>query len=181
MKPICQVLAACLLLAPGWVDGAQGAILCKAKDGTVKVRNAVCLKHETLIDPLSLGLQGPPGPRGAQGRPGLPGPQGDQGAPGPVPNLHTEIRTATFPIDYLQGPQTFKASCLPGEIIIAVSGTSAIPTLVNVTSTGSHFDFDGSVWSFSEDWPNISGPIPDPPLPLDATVEIDLVCLTLQP
>jgi hypothetical protein len=177
MKSASRILGAFVLLALGWMDAAQGAILCKAKDGTLKVRDtANCPRHETRIDPASLGLQGPPGPPGPQGPQG---PQGAQGVPGPTAKLHAEIRTSTFPLNYNQGAQTFKASCLPGELIIGVGGTSSVG-LFDTTKTASLYDFDGSVWSLTEYWPNIPFPNVDPLPPL-GPVEIDLVCLSLQP
>ena len=179
MRSTFQILGAFALLALGWTGATRGAILCKTNDGTVKLRDAVCLKHETQLDPASLGLQGPQGPQGRQGAPGAPGPQGIPGTPGPVPKLQVEIRTSTFPITYNQGPKTFKVSCMPGEIIIGAAGTASIE-FFGLGKTGAHYDFDGSVWSFSEDWPDVPPLDLDPLPPLDP-VEIDLACLSLQP
>lgn len=179
MRSTGQILGAFALLALGWTGATRGAILCKTNDGTVKLRNAVCLKHETQLDPASLGLQGPQGPQGPTGRPGAPGPQGIPGIPGPVPKLQVEIRTSTFPISYGQGPQTFKASCMPGEVVIGAAGTGSLD-FFGISRTGAHYNFDGSVWSFSEDWPNVPTFNIDP-LPPVGPVEIDLVCLSLQP
>lgn len=177
MRSASRFLGAFVLLALGWMDAAQGTILCKTKDGTLKARDSVsCPRNETGADPASLGLQGPPGPRGFRG---LPGPQGIQGLPGPIANLHTEIRTSAFPIDYVQGDQTFKASCLPGEVIIGTFGTSEVG-VPGTPLSGSHYDFDGNVWSFVEEWPSIPLPPIRPPL-IPAPVEIGLVCLSLQP
>jgi hypothetical protein len=178
MRPVYQVLGACVLLASGWVDGAQGAILCKAKDGTVKVRDtANCPRHESRIDPASLGLQGPAGPPGPKGPQG---PQGIQGIPGPAAKLHPVLRTTLFPIDYDQGEQRLKASCLLGEIIIGTSGAYTLGTSGRASDGGSRYDFNGNVWSFSELWPDIPGPNVEPLGPPDSP-EIDLVCLSLLP
>jgi hypothetical protein len=178
MRPIYQALGAFALLASGWMDGAQGAVLCRAKDDTVTLRDtANCPRNERRLDLAS--LQGPPGP---QGLPGLPGPRGAQGVPGPAPKLSTVLRTKVFPIQYDEGLKTLKASCLPGELIIATSGAYSLGPLETgaPAGLGSRYDFDGNVWSFSQDWPNIPGPNVEPLGP-PAPAQIDLVCLSLQP
>ena len=43
------------------VGRANADVLCKARIGTVKIRVA-CKPSESLVDPIALGLQGPPGP-----------------------------------------------------------------------------------------------------------------------
>lgn len=176
MKSSSQILGAFVLLALGWTGVTRGAVLCKTNDGTVKVRDDVCLKHETRLDPASLGLQGPPGPQGPRGRQGAPGPQGVQGIPGPVAKLHAELRTSSFPFDPNQGIQTFKASCLPGEVIIGVSTSGP----VSVASASPQYEFDGTVWSFSMFWPNVAAASTSGSASTNV-VEIDLVCLSLQP
>lgn len=178
MRSTSRILVAFVLLALSCLAGAQATILCKAKDGTLKARDtANCPKHETRVDPVALGLQGPPGPRGLRGPQG---PQGAQGLPGPIAKLHAEIRKSTFPIDYTQvGGHTFKASCLPGEVALGVSGTFSVG-LLDTTRLAAVYDFDGSVWSVTEYWPDIPTPNIYPHPPLDP-VEIDLVCLSLQP
>lgn len=165
-----QIAGAVLLLACCQAAAVRGAILCKIKDGTVKVRDTVCFKHETQIDPAALGLQGPPGPPGPRGAQGPQGTQGVQGIPGPIAKLHAELRANTFPVDFSQGIQTFKASCLPGEVIIGASSSGPF----SAASASSNYEFDGSAWSFVETWPNVTAAAPQ-------TVEIDLVCLSLQP
>src|SRR5438309_1626582 len=40
---------------------ARAAVLCETHSGTVKIR-AACRPAETPVDPVALGLQGPPGP-----------------------------------------------------------------------------------------------------------------------
>jgi hypothetical protein len=183
MRSAYQALGAFVLLASGWMSGAQGAILCRAKDDTVTVREtANCLRSERRIDPASLGLQGPAGPGGLQGPQGTQGPQGIRGPLGPVPKFHAEVRTKVFEILYDQGDQRLSASCLPGELVIASSGAYTLgPQYPDApTGTGSRYELDGNVWTFSQVWPNIPGPnvLPlGPPPP----AEIDLVCLSLQP
>jgi hypothetical protein len=178
MKSASRFLGAFVLLALGWMDAAQGTILCKTKDGTLKARDtASCPRNETRADLASLGLQGPPGPRGFRGLQGLPG---IPGLPGPLANVHSEIRTSTFPIDYLQGDQTFKASCLPGEVIIGTFGTTSVGAAPNTLLSGSHYELNGNVWSLVEDWPNVVLSDIRPPIIL-APVQVSLVCLSLQP
>jgi hypothetical protein len=71
------VVAALGLAAPSW-----GAVLCfKKETRVVKLRNTKCRPGEKPIDPVALGLQGPPG---VSGTPGGPGPQGMQGPEGPT-------------------------------------------------------------------------------------------------
>jgi hypothetical protein len=52
--------------------GADAALLCTAKNGTVKLRESACRKKESRLDPVAAGLQGPPGPTGAKGVDGAP-------------------------------------------------------------------------------------------------------------
>jgi hypothetical protein len=178
MRSASRFLGAFVLLALGWMDAAQGTILCKTKDGTLKARDtASCPRNETRADLASLDLQGPPGPRGFRGLQGL---QGIPGLPGPLANLHSEIRTSTFPIDYLQGAQTFKASCLPGEVVIGTFGTTLVGGAPATFLAGSHYELDGNVWSLVEEWPDVVLPNVDPPIILEP-VKISLVCLSLQP
>jgi hypothetical protein len=178
MRSAYRIPVAFGLLALSCLAGAQASIQCKTKDGALKERDtANCLQHETRVDPVALGLQGPPGPRGPRGPQG---PQGAQGLPGPVAGLHAETRISTFPIDYTQaGGHVFKASCLPGEVVLGVSGTFSVG-LLDTTRLAAVYDFDGSVWSVTEYWPDIPAPNVFPHPPLDP-VEIDLVCLSLQP
>jgi hypothetical protein len=180
MRSAYQALGAFVLLAAGWTSGAQGAILCRAKDDTVTLRDtANCPRNERRLDPASLGLQGPAGP---QGRPGPPGPQGVQGPLGPIPKLHAEVRTKVFVIEFDQGDQRLSASCLPGELIIGSSGAYDVfdSGPFSPAGTESRYDFDGTAWSFSQVWPDIPGPNVEPVSSPDPA-EIDLVCLSLQP
>jgi len=66
------ILALVTLLTASTV--ADAAVLCASKKGAVFVRDA-CKKKERAIDPVALGLQGPPGLQGQQG------PKGDPGLP----------------------------------------------------------------------------------------------------
>ena len=61
---------------------ASAAVLCKTSSGLVAVRDA-CKQGETQLDPVALGLQGPPGPKGDAGAPGTTGPTGPTGPAGP--------------------------------------------------------------------------------------------------
>lgn len=72
--------AVVLILGAVCSSRAEALVLCAPKDGegSVKVREA-CKKNETQLDPVALGLQGPPGPKGDTGNPGPPGPMGLQG------------------------------------------------------------------------------------------------------
>src|SRR5438874_5836813 len=54
---------------------ASATVLCKTSTGLVAVRDA-CKRGETQLDPIALGLQGPPGPTGATGATGATGPPG---------------------------------------------------------------------------------------------------------
>lgn len=167
MRSASLVVGAFVLLALSEINAANGTILCKANDGTLKVRDTVCQKHEVRIDPASLGLQGPTGPQGPRGL------QGPQGIPGPLPKFHIEIRSETFPLGFDQGDQTFKVSCLPGEIIAGMFGT---------LNSDARYDFDGNVWSWAGIWFNIPTPHLPPgiPIPTLSPIEINLVCLSLQ-
>ena len=42
------------------VGGTQGAVLCVRRSGSLTAREQ-CLRNETVVDPVTLGLQGPPG------------------------------------------------------------------------------------------------------------------------
>ncbi len=57
----------------GAVLTSEAAVLCKKKNGLVAVRDSACAKKETLVDPVSLGLQGPTGATGSQGPTGAAG------------------------------------------------------------------------------------------------------------
>lgn len=177
MRSASRIVGAFLLLALGCLDVARGDILCQAKDGTLKVRDKVCFQHETRIDPAALGLQGPPGLPGLRGARGPQGAQGAQGIPGPIAKLHTELRTSSFPIISNAGPYTLKASCLPGEVIVGVNSSSSSGSFGTSTSE-SHYEFDGSVWSFQGTLPDV---ITSPGGIHIADVELDLLCLSLQP
>src|SRR5439155_5472843 len=74
------LLLAALVL--GLRSSADALVLCAARDGSVKVREA-CKPRERRIDTAAMGLQGPPGSRGPQGERGLSGLAGTQGESGP--------------------------------------------------------------------------------------------------
>ena len=76
-------------LLAGLCSPAGAMVLCTGRTGagTLKVRET-CTSREMQVDPVELGLQGPPGDPGEPGPPGDPGlagdpgPQGDPGPPG---------------------------------------------------------------------------------------------------
>jgi len=72
--------ASALVLVAVCSSRAEALVLCapKSGEGTVRVREA-CKPNETQLDPVALGLQGPPGPKGDTGDPGPQGPMGLQG------------------------------------------------------------------------------------------------------
>ena len=53
-----------LLLLVGFYSPADAAILCANPSGSVNVRADVCRPSETKLDPVALGLTGPPGTSG---------------------------------------------------------------------------------------------------------------------
>ena len=76
------VLALTMLCAT-FTTTADAAVLCANASGSVFVRDA-CKSSEKPLDPVALGLVGPPGPQGPQGMPGPAGSSGPAGAPGPA-------------------------------------------------------------------------------------------------
>jgi hypothetical protein len=75
------------------IPAANASILCEVTagltQGTLKVRPGPnCQARETKVDPVALGLQGPPGKAGAPGAPGAPGAQGAPGPAGPAADLN---------------------------------------------------------------------------------------------
>src|SRR5207244_11000708 len=70
-------------LLAGLCSPAGAMVLCTGRTGagTLKVRET-CTSRETQVDPVELGLQGPPGDPGEPGPPGDPGPAGDSGPQG---------------------------------------------------------------------------------------------------
>lgn len=157
-----QALGLFLVLTVGGRGAASASILCKATDGTLKVRENVCQKKEVRIDPISLGLQGPPGPRG------LPGPQGLQGPPGPSHTLDAVIRTTSIVLG--PGPdRLFTAECLPGEV--AVGGGFEFMDRLDFLKA-SYPSFDGSVWS----WVIVTQEVA--PGPLIGPLNVYVVCIS---
>src|ERR1700688_1711198 len=190
MRSTRKALGALMALALGGVNVATGAILCKAGDGTLKVRDTKCQKHETLVDPVALGLQGPPGVRGPTGRAapkrnqgakGDKGDKGDQGAkgdkghtghPGSPRALKAVIRTTTIDPAPNEGAQVRPLNCGPGEI--AVGGSY----IWKILPSGDLPQFDGTTWSWGVFTPNIDPPPDGSPI---YPITIYVVCLSLQP
>jgi hypothetical protein len=52
---------------------SSAAVLCSTRRGLVKLREAACKPREQPVDPIALGLQGPPGEAGTPGSAGPPG------------------------------------------------------------------------------------------------------------
>jgi hypothetical protein len=114
----------------GWIFGAvaafaiagtaDAAVMCtKAKKGAakegapIKLRASACLATEVAVDPVALGLQGPPGAAGTQGNPGL---QGEQGPPG-----LSAVEVDTAPgntVITASGTSTATASCADGKKVL---------------------------------------------------------------
>jgi hypothetical protein len=74
------------------IPTANASIMCEVTagltKGTLKVRPGPnCPTGETKVDPVALGLQGPPGKSGAPGAQGAAGAQGAPGPAGPTANL----------------------------------------------------------------------------------------------
>src|SRR5204863_2899736 len=88
---------------------ASATVLCKTSTGLVAVRDA-CKRGETQLDPVALGLQGPPGPKGD------PGMQGPQGLPGPAAGV--TVRDATGAIVGAWKPEPANA----GQAVMTLSG-----------------------------------------------------------
>jgi cysteine-rich repeat protein len=78
------VVAAITFLAFGPLPStpALADVLCKKASGAVFARDQ-CIPGEVQVDPVVLGLQGPPGPTGPAGPTGPTGPAGEAGPTGP--------------------------------------------------------------------------------------------------
>jgi hypothetical protein len=71
-----------IMLVLGWTSAAAD-VLCRSTNDSLFVRTQ-CRTNETQVDPVALGLVGPPGPVGPQGTQGAPGAVGPQGPIGPA-------------------------------------------------------------------------------------------------
>jgi hypothetical protein len=80
-------LTALFLVAVTW--SADAAVLCMNSSGSVFVRDG-CKSNQKVLDPVALGLVGPPGPQGPIG------PQGPAGPPGPPTQLSCPAGTTLF-------------------------------------------------------------------------------------
>ncbi len=83
-RTACFTILLLAVLMVGICSRAEADVLCapKSGEGTVSVRTA-CKNNEVQLDPVTLGLQGPPGPAGLPGVQGLKGDKGDPGPQGP--------------------------------------------------------------------------------------------------
>ncbi len=81
------VVVLALTVAPSFA-----AVLCSTRSGDLKVRDT-CRRGETQVDPVALGLEGPPGAKGDPGQPGQPGPQGPTGPAGVAGPLTCSVRS----------------------------------------------------------------------------------------
>lgn len=89
-----QMLLAVLMV--GIYSRADALVLCQKPNGALLVRPQ-CTKNEVQLDPVTLGLQGPPGPMGPHGVPGQTGLQGPAGLPGPAgPGAVVKDANSTF-------------------------------------------------------------------------------------
>ena len=79
MRPTVPIVVRVTVLVLG--SAVHAGVLCTGRGGILRVRDA-CKPRETRVDPVALGLQGPPGPPGAPGQPGPQGVKGDKGDPG---------------------------------------------------------------------------------------------------
>lgn len=145
----------CLALA----GTADAAVMCvKAKNGVakegapVKLRTA-CGAKEVQVDPVALGLQGPPGPQGDPGTPGADGADGavgvdgEQGPPGlagveVVTGMGTVVITPT-------GTSTATASCPAGKKVIGGGHTFV---LIAGTLTDQRVDESRPVTTDPQGW-----------------------------
>lgn len=73
------------VLLGGLFSYTDAAVLCANPSDSVFLRTA-CKANEKTVDPVALGLVGPPGPQGPAGPAGPAGPQGPPGPPGPAGN-----------------------------------------------------------------------------------------------
>jgi hypothetical protein len=108
--------------------GSEAAVLCTAKNGTVKVRESACRKKESPLDPVAAGLQGPPGPTGAKGADGAPNTT-TLAAYVEVPNFNMGTR------DVLDVPGFGKLVIQDGGCTALLGAEVAAPAWVNTTGT----------------------------------------------
>jgi hypothetical protein len=115
MKRLGAKLMFITALGGAGVMTADALILCVDSGGNVTAV-ASCKKGWTPLDPVAVGLQGPPGPQGIPGTPGAPGAPGPQGPAGistayaahqnrveipNAPGLHTIISKDVAPGRYV--------------------------------------------------------------------------------
>lgn len=100
-------------------SSVEAEVLCANQLGGLRLRPAVCRKHERAV---SLGVQGPQGPQGIAGPQGPAGPQGEKGDSGPA------------------GPQGVAGPAGP----IGATGPQGIPGLKGDTGQGALSLYDST-------------------------------------
>ena len=128
---------------------ADAAVMCtKAKKGAakegapIKLRATACLATEVEVDPVALGLQGPPGAGGEQGNQGLQGPPGLSAVEVITANGDT-VTTAS-------GTSTATASCPGGKKVLG--GGSSFVSLAGGSLSAQRIDESKPVTTEPQGW-----------------------------
>ena len=110
---LCNTLIAFLVVSASSLPapGAHAAVLCATRTRTVKLREA-CKRKETQIDPVALGLRGPPGPTCA--------------------TALSDVTVVSVISDLTPGDQkTASAMCPPGTTLIGGGAWTGAPVIDN--------------------------------------------------
>jgi hypothetical protein len=128
----------CPRIAPGivslglacLVSSADAAVLCSAKNGTLRIRQESCKPKESRVDPVALGLVGPQGPAGPAGPQGPSGPSGLPGedAAGDTDARLDALETKTASMSVEAAGRTVRFT---GVNVQVVSGSGATDGAVN--------------------------------------------------
>src|SRR5438309_6420082 len=111
-----RVLVVVVGVALGASSAVTADVFCKTSKGAMMVR-AACKPREVRVDPVALGLQGPPGPQGLVGPTGPQGPQGTCSCP--ATTTTTSTTTTTLPNGL---------SCRPdSDVIWTITGAMNAP------------------------------------------------------
>ncbi len=174
----------------GWIFGmvatlaiagtADAAVMCiktkkgAAKEGApIKLRATACLATEVEVDPVALGLQGPPGADGAQGTQGLQGDQGLQGVPG-LSGLEVITAQGTVVIT-ASGTSTATASCSGGKKVLG--GGSSFVSIAGGSLTAQRIDESKPVTTEPQGWTvSMTASVSD-----DWRVDAHAICATVAP